>query len=616
MTRQTSLAVLLLALLLATATHFHDIESRSLWEDEGWTLLLSAGPSASDIVQKMAYDQHPPLYFVAIHQWIDLTGDSEFALRAYSAFFGILSVAAVFQLGRVTFGLRAGVFAAFLLAVWDFAIDVGQDARQYSQLLFLVTLSSAYYFRYLKYPTRGNGLGWFIASILVLYTQYTGGLVILFQAMHWLIFARFDLTPQPPLHLGEGEPSLPRARLADMAIRFAAIGLAFAPWMPVFIRQNQVRWDFPIFYQSGLPNTEATFILMRDALLTKQFGLIIGLLLLGLVAVRYAPRLRLDWRPSGATVFLAVWAVLYVGLFVWLNESREILRLRIFVAVLPPILLLVARGLTNLQPVPQYFLLLVVLGVNLTTIDARANKAPWREVTRNVTTYHQPGEPVLMDIWVGDFPARYYIEKQMDADWLSLRELRASARDLFLPELAAFVGDEQAFWLIRWNDDPQEYDGLLAQLGFVRTAAPYIDHEGNNLYSFRYDRLPEKPFAQFGEAIHLVDAEVVEVRDSRTNVRLWWRADESLPLDYSVSIFLMDETGAVVAQNDGPPREATSTWTPGAVVYDPHMLALPGNLPAGDYQVGVRMYWYAEPSDPLAVSGADDFATIKVIHIE
>ena len=595
MTRQTTLAALLLVLLLATATHFHGIETRSLWADEGWTLLLSSGPGLDDIVQTMAYDQHPPLYFAAIHQWIDLVGDSEFGLRAYSAFFGILSVAAIFQLGRITFGIRAGIYAALLLAVWDFAIDIGQDARQYSQLFFLVILSCAYYFRYVKNPTRGNGLGWLLTSILLLYTQYTGGVVLVFQAMHWLIFARSR---------------------TDMIFRFAAMGLAFAPWIPVFIRQNQVRWDFPIFYQSGLPNNSATFILMRDALLSKQFGLVIGLLLLGLVAVRYTPGFKIRWRPSAVTVFLAAWAVIYVGLFIWLNESREILRLRIFIVVVPPILLLAAHGLTNLQALPQFFLMAVLLGVNLTTIDARQNKPPWREVTQNVTVYHQAGEPVLMDIWVGDFPTRYYIQKQMGAPWLSLRELRDSAREMFLPELVNFVDDETAFWLVRWNDDPADYDGLLAQLGFVRTASPYIDHEGNKLYSHRYDRLAAEEIALFGESIHLLDGAVSDFSSETLEIILWWRTDEPLPLDYSVSVFLIDENGAIIAQRDGPPRDGlapTSKWTPGEVVFDPHVLNLPAELPAGEYQVGVRIYWYADPSNPLLVSDAGDFATIKII---
>ncbi len=52
-------------LLLGWALRTHDLEVRSLWEDEGWTMLLSAGPGLDDVVRTLADDQHPPLLFHA-----------------------------------------------------------------------------------------------------------------------------------------------------------------------------------------------------------------------------------------------------------------------------------------------------------------------------------------------------------------------------------------------------------------------------------------------------------------------------------------------------------------------------------------------------------------------
>jgi hypothetical protein len=77
----------------------------------------------------------------------------------------------------------------------------------------------------------------------------------------------------------------------------------------------------------------------------------------------------------------------------------------------------------------------------------------------------------------------------------------------------------------------------------------------------------------------------------------------------------MDEAGTIIAQQDSSPRDGaapTSTWHPGEIIYDPHLLS----LPLGDYTIGVRIYWYADPNKRLTVSGGDDFATIQVIHIE
>lgn len=600
--------LVVLIVLLAAGLRFHHLQLRSLWEDEGWTLLLSAGSTPSAIVQTMAFDQHPPLYFVAIHYWRALIGDSEFGLRSFSAFAGILSVAAFFQLGRVTFGVRTGLYAAALLAVWDFALDLSQEARQYTPLFLFVTLSCAYYFRYRANPTRANGLGWLLTSIAALYTQYMAGVVLACQLVHIILF-------------------IPRSRRSDFLIRFGTVCLAFAPWLPVFIHQNQVRWENPIYYQSGLPNTFETYVLVRDALVSRQFGLIIGLFVLGAIVVQYAPKPYFDWPSLSPAFFMLLWSMGYVSLIVYLNERREILRLQIFLLALPPILLLAAHGLAKLPPMPQYFLAAVLLAVNLTTLDARQNRPPWREVTRHVTEFHQTGEPVLMDIWVGDFSVRYYVEKQMGeaTEWLSLRELRDSARDLFLPQLAAYVDDHEAFWLIRWNDDPQDYDGLLAELGFQRTASLYITHEGNKLYSHRYDRLSEARLATFGGSIDLMKAAVGgELRGGeKLTISLWWVARSTPTLDYSVSVFVIDEHGQLLAQQDGPPLKGlapTSTWGVDEIHFDQHQLTLPA-LRAGDsYWLGVRLYWYAEPDKPLGVTSKQDgieqetFATIEAFQ--
>ncbi|NJL94035.1 MAG: hypothetical protein HC915_10035 [Anaerolineae bacterium] len=468
--KRGQIALMALILLLASATHLHAVGARSLWEDEGWTLLLSDGAGAAAIVQEMAYDQHPPLYFLIIGAWRDLGGESELALRFLSVAFSLLSVAALYQLGRQLFGPGVGVLAASLLAVWDFSIDAGQDARQYSLLVLLGILACLFYFRYWAAPTRWNGLGWFIASVAGLYTQYMLGVVLVFQLLHLLSFGG--------------------SRRLDLLIRWALICMAFLPWSGVFLRQNQVRWEDPIYYQSGLPNSAATFRLMRDALLSQQYALFAGLVLLGAV---YWPPLWRTFRQGQGVLFLAGWALGYVALIIVLNEQREILRLRIFVLVLPPLLLLMARGLASLAPFPRLFLLGVLLVTQLGTVDTRQDNPPWRAVVQQVAQWHQPGDPVLMDIWVGDFSARYYVVKQMGpiTPWLSIRELRSEARAMFLPELLGYLADHPGFWLLRWNDDPTDYEPLLAQQGYQRSASPYINHAGNRLYAHRYDRRPE-----------------------------------------------------------------------------------------------------------------------------
>jgi hypothetical protein len=84
--RANHIFVVAVILLLAATLRIWNIGRESFWADEGWSIILSKGPTLPDVVQTMAEDQHPPLYFALLHYWIDLTGNSE----DNAAAFGVL----------------------------------------------------------------------------------------------------------------------------------------------------------------------------------------------------------------------------------------------------------------------------------------------------------------------------------------------------------------------------------------------------------------------------------------------------------------------------------------------------------------------------------------------
>ena len=106
--RQQSLFILVLILLLATATRLHNIEERSLWADEGWTLDLGRGPTLPDVIDRMTHDVHPPLYFVIFNYWQDVAGDTEFGMRFLSLIFlsTLVDYVVGWQLGKQGYSER------------------------------------------------------------------------------------------------------------------------------------------------------------------------------------------------------------------------------------------------------------------------------------------------------------------------------------------------------------------------------------------------------------------------------------------------------------------------------------------------------------------------------
>jgi hypothetical protein len=603
---------LALVLLLGWALRTHDLEARSLWEDEGWTMLLSAGPGLGDVVRTMAADQHPPLYFMIFRVWRTLTGEGEFAGRYLGVLIGMVAVAAAFPLGRTLFGARTGVLAVLLLALADLHIDLSQEVRHYSLLATGVVLSSLFYARWRRRPGRANRVGYVLATLVLLYTHYLGATIVLVQALHMLLTLR-------------------GRRLAEGMILLGAVGLGFLPWLPVMVDQNSVRWDNPLYFQNALPNSAETFRLVRTALLGQHYALLGGLALLGIVTLTYPrgesdfPRVRL--RPPWPALYLALTVILIAGLIVIVNERREFLTVRNFILLTPALAVLAAHGLANLPRLARAFLVALVVVIALSTVDARRHYPDWRAVVGNVSAHHLPGEPVLMDVWVGDFPARYYVDRQLGPDTprVSLREWRAEYREHFLPRLLDFLQTHDAFWLIYWGDAPMdEYGGLIDQAGLQRTATLWVDHLGTPLYSFRYDRPPPTSVATFGDlfALRRFVAPQTAAPGAAITVALWWTAGQPPPLDYSVSVFLLDAAGALVAQHDGPPlggRAPTSAWQPGALQFDRHTVHLPPGLPPGSYTLGVKVYWYGDGQPLPATMGESEpgsFASLGALVVE
>src|SRR5260221_13849769 len=98
--RQGFTWVLLIACIiwLAFLIRVWNLTKESFWADEGWTMLLAKGPTIPDVVQTMANDQHPTLYFILMHLWIDLAGNSEFTTRFLSLEWSVLGVALIYLL--------------------------------------------------------------------------------------------------------------------------------------------------------------------------------------------------------------------------------------------------------------------------------------------------------------------------------------------------------------------------------------------------------------------------------------------------------------------------------------------------------------------------------------
>lgn len=80
-------------------------------------------------------------------------------------------------------------------------------------------------------------------------------------------------------------------------------------------------------------------------------------------------------------------------------------------------------------------------------------------------------------------------------------------------------------------------------------------------------------------------------------VILIWETTAVPPADYSVFVHLLDETGVIIGQGDGPPVGGdypTHLWEPGEMIVDEHKMVIDPDAQQGNYHVAVGWYRLAD----------------------
>jgi uncharacterized membrane protein len=327
-------AALLLILAIGLSLRLIGLQ-RDLWYDEAFSLFNARGADvvqttiepngriftseifAKDggwpgVLQATSHSERtPPLYFASLRVWKSIFGESNAAMRALSAMFGVLTLVAVFFLGRALMGEQTALAAVAVLALLPSHIQYSQQVRAYSLTILLTTTASLVFWNASRaIGTAREWRQWALYAGLAatsLYTHYFAAGVLAAHAL-------FALTRQ-------------RSERAALIWRLAAVGLIvlvlLAPWILSGYLSNQL--GLMQFYESGNPwtlETPKNIARLAGYLVSGWFPAIVfqsvsGVLVLGLYAVGLwtflgAVRARPDRSPVVFIVLLTVTPVLLV----------------------------------------------------------------------------------------------------------------------------------------------------------------------------------------------------------------------------------------------------------------------------------------------------------------
>ncbi|PSO55617.1 MAG: hypothetical protein BRC38_13810 [Cyanobacteria bacterium QH_6_48_35] len=282
---------------LGAALRFWQLDAKPLWLDEIVTALLSLGLGYGDVPTEVVsspsslqqlftlqpgvscpeiahatatQSTHPPLFFCFMHQWLQwlepVAQPLAWKLRALPALLGVGAITALYFLNRLAFSPAAGLMGAAVIAVSPFGVYLSQEARQYSLLVLLITLSLLGLVKLQQELYQGRQpslvwLGWGIVNSLGCYVHYfyilafAAQIFILVVLMAWQRWrgrgmgeqrsrraegqgSRGETSRSIPL-LGTSAPphlrTFPQRNLITLALVILGVGLSYLPWLPILI---------------------------------------------------------------------------------------------------------------------------------------------------------------------------------------------------------------------------------------------------------------------------------------------------------------------------------------------------------------------------------------------
>ena len=434
-------------MLLGLALRLYDLGGESLWLDEGLSL-AKGGLPLGELLAYARSEYHPPLYLILLHGWLGLTGPTIEGARGFSALVGTVTIALLGLLAGRLFDRRTGLLAALFLALSTFHLHYSQEARNYALVGLFAVASALGLVRSLEGGRRLDGLGYALATALLLYTHALGFFVLLAQAMFVVPWAWADPARRPAL-----------VRWAGWA---AVALLLYVPWAGVLLTQLH-RVDSGFWIPRPRPSFLARTLLEWGG---SAPGLLAYSVLGGLACWRavHAPSpagpppeqpgpSAAGLSPRGAAAYLALGATVpLLGPYLLSLVSAPVYLTRVTLPGFLAYIALAAAGAGRLVTRPGGRILIAGLALimvfDLGVYYRDVNKEPWRPATAWLDARARPGDLVLFDAgYTLGYCYAYYSQRRD----LGLERVPpagdVASREAFLRRLGA-PRDRGTVWLV------------------------------------------------------------------------------------------------------------------------------------------------------------------------
>jgi mannosyltransferase len=444
-----------------------------LWLDEALTIDVARLP-LHDLPNALKHDGAPPLYYVLLHIWIRIFGQSNDAVRSLSGVFAVLTLPVGWLCGRRFGGRAVGWTTLVLLASAPFAVYYATEARMYALVILLTGLGFLALQRALEAPRPGNLIAVAVVTGALLYAQYWS-LYLVGVVGLWLVVAIVRARRR-----GHPEDAPWPALVA-----VGAGCLLFVPWLPTFVYQAKhtgTPWAAPPNFSAvinavtGFTDNQGSTLTTgtnQGRLLAIIYFAMLALALFGLGKTARIVELDLHTRPRARGTTFVVVGTLFAAIAGGILTASAFSP-RYAAVVFLPLILLVALGTTTLLA-PRVRAVVVAIAVaaglvssaqNVTTQRTQAN-----QVAAALNGQAKPGDVIgFCPDQVGpsvyrqiDDPSQYHMitfpreTGPAIVDWVDYKNaVNAGSPATYSDLLINRAAPGQHIWLV-WEPNYQSY---------------------------------------------------------------------------------------------------------------------------------------------------------------
>lgn len=587
-------------LFLAFCLRTWHLDVQSFWWDEAYSTMVASEGLRAIVATLAREDFHPPLHYFILHFWMQISGQSEFALRFVSVAAGVLTVAAAAAAAKRLFGRNAAPIAALIFGFSPFLFYYAQEARMFALVPLFGTLAIYFCARAVEDSRRWPWLA------------YTGLVTLGLYDFYYAIFLPFVCGLWVLLRVGRRWPAC-----RDWAIATLAAFVLYVPWLPIFLSRSDV-WASAFAPENGpvkvITWTWPEFVLgLPDLSLYAQP---VPDVLLGLTALAALATLVHAWRTRGRQPSVALAALAFIVPFLTIAAIaavKPVYHPRYAIAVIIGLYLAFAglidylleggRGLARVNRsagIALCALLVVCAGYGLYHLefDPAYARDDYRDAIAYVQHGERPGDTVIDNaippFWYyyhGPAPASYFPNgPYTEADVATeLNQVTEGRPRLWYVQHQAIPNDPDGFvdTQLRLHSqrlDERWFGAIRVQLWQISPGVTFAATRFLPVAANVANQLTLTGYGVFGDVV-----------GGRTvDVELRWLVRQTPSANDGFWVALEDSAGRIWGRADTRPRDASynlsKAWPVGENVVTRFDLPIAVGTPPGSYRLVAGSY--------------------------